>query len=66
VHEQHDHLRTSSFGPNGDHIQISPPLIASEAEIAIIFAALDDALFEAIQVAVVAGTLRTTVEPLDC
>lgn len=31
-------------GDNGDHIQISPPYIISEAEISLLIAALDDAL----------------------
>lgn len=35
-----------NFGKNGDHIQISPPLIISETEIDKIVSALDDSLIE--------------------
>lgn len=34
----------ANFGRDGDHLQISPPFIIGEAEIALIVAALDDAL----------------------
>jgi hypothetical protein len=50
-------LRTNNFGRNGDHIQIGSPSIISAAEIAMIVAALDDALFEISQTAAVAGEL---------
>ena len=36
----------SNFGKDGDHIQLSPPFVISEAEVAQVVAALDDALTE--------------------
>jgi adenosylmethionine-8-amino-7-oxononanoate aminotransferase len=45
----------SNHGRDGDHIQISPPYIVSEAEITLIVSALDDALAEIVRPARDAG-----------
>lgn len=34
----------NNFGKDGDHVQISPPFVISEAEVALLVAGLDDAL----------------------
>ena len=39
----------SNFGKNGDHIQISPPFVISEAEVAHVVDALDDTLTEVVK-----------------
>jgi len=45
----------ANFGRDGDHIQISPPLIIEQEELSLIFEALDDALTD------IAGSYRRNV-----